>query len=154
MNHRNNTIYRASRLLSEAFDLDDPMNEFGNAEENNGFESFDADNNDVSADEFDKLDDKDDTDQTYDVDVGNPVCPCCGARLNIVDSNEDDDETSALPDGIEAMDASLEPKSDDAENQDAYVSIDDLGSDDEEEEEEETPEEDEDEESGEKIEAF
>lgn len=149
-NYRNSTIFRASRLISEAFDLDDPMNSMDNS-----FAQYDQEQSQGPVGPV-ELADGEDEEQSYDVDVANPVCPCCGARLNIVDSKEDDEEVD-LGD-IEAMDPSLEPKSD-GENEDAYVSLDSLDIDDEEEEDDEEekneePEEDEEEESGEKVEAF
>lgn len=148
-NYRNSTIFRASRLISEAFDLDDPMNSFDMSSQVPASEA-------PAMGPVDLADGEDD-EQTYDVDVANPVCPCCGARLNIVDSKEDEEKVD-LGD-IEVMDPSLEPESN-GENEDAYVSIDDLGDDEEEDDEddeedsESESEEDEEEESGEKVEAF
>lgn len=148
-NYRNSTIFRASRLISEAFDLDDPMNSFDMSSQEPASEA-------PAMGPVDLADGEDD-EQTYDVDVANPVCPCCGARLNIVDSKEDEEKVD-LGD-IEVMDPSLEPESN-GENEDAYVSIDDLGDDEEEDDEddeedsESESEEDEEEESGEKVEAF
>lgn len=141
MSYRNNTFYRASRLLREAFDFDDPMNDFDQSETEEVTETP-----------------EEAKEQTYDVDVANPVCPCCGVRLNIVDTEEEDSADSET-DGIEAMDASLEPTSLNDENPDTYISIDGLGAE-EEEEEEEAPaepakeEEDDDESYGEPVEAF
>lgn len=150
-NYRNSTIFRASRLISEAFDLDDPMNSFDMSSQEPAPEAQAMGPVDLA--------DGEDDEQTYDVDVANPVCPCCGARLNIVDSKEDEEKVD-LGD-IEVMDPSLEPESN-GENEDAYVSIDDLGDDEEEDDEddeedsesESEPEDDEEEESGEKVEAF
>lgn len=155
MKYRNSTILRATRLISEAFDLDDPMNGYNNISEP------EMPGRDAVQGPIDLMDGETDDSQTYDVDVANPVCPCCGARLNIVDSSDDSDDEIDLGD-IEAMDKDLEPSNDDSENDDAYISLDSLDIDDEEEdeddeeseEEEEEESEDEEEEEGEKVEAF
>lgn len=142
--HSQNTLYRASQLLSEAYDLDDPMNNFNDSTDFDSTAQLEMPA-ETSVEE----------EQSFEVDVANPVCPCCGARLNIVDSSESDD--SGTIDGIEVMDASLEPASEEKDNNDTYVTLDDLSFDDEpasESEEEEDEEEDPDEESGEKVEAF
>lgn len=48
----------------------------------------------------DKLDDianknEPDEDETFDLDLANPVCPCCGARLNILNTIADTEEIAA-----------------------------------------------------------
>lgn len=145
-----NTLYRASRLLGEAFDLDDPMNNFGP-------ESIDVPTTDLAGATDDSPVESDETEQTYDVDVANPVCPCCGVRLNIVDSAESSEADDL---GVEVMDPTLEPQGSDSGNEDAYVTLDSLSFGDDEEEDDETSEEDpeqeddEEEEYGEKVEAF
>lgn len=137
------TIYKASMLLGEAFDFNDPMNTFGS----------DLPDTEPTSDT------PDETETTYDVDVANPVCPCCGVRLNIIDASEDDNEISDTD--IKAMDPTLEPSATE-ENDDVYISIDDTFDDEDEEDEEEGSDEEDEEESdedpdedeGEKIEAF
>lgn len=58
----------------------------------------DADINDRLENIENKLDDlidnkpEADSDETFDLDLSNPVCPCCGARLNVVDNPVDDTE--------------------------------------------------------------
>lgn len=50
---------------------------------------------DVIEDKIDALSDKTpkaDDDETFDLDLSNPVCPCCGARLNIVDAVPDTED--------------------------------------------------------------
>ena len=141
--YRDSIILRASKLMNEAFDMDN-YNQDPNApvEETEGPEELD----DTTL--------NDDAEQTYDVDVANPICPCCGARLNIVDNS--DEESEDEENGIEAMDPSLEPE-EYTDNDDAYVTIDDIDDEDvgaEEEKEEEEEDDDSDEESGERIEAF
>lgn len=132
----NDTLFCASRLLSEAFDIDDPMNTIEPAEES----PDETEDTSVETDE---------PAESYDVDVANPVCPCCGARLNIVDTELTNDE----PD-ITAMDPSLEPDNSNMENDDTYVSINDVSDDDDIEDEDEDDEDDDDKYTGETVEAF
>ncbi len=50
---------------------------------------------DVIEDKIDALSDKTpkaDDDETFDLDLSNPVCPCCGARLNIIDAVPDTED--------------------------------------------------------------
>lgn len=114
----------------------------------------------------DKLDDiadnkqEPDEDETFDLDLSNPVCPCCGARLNILNSIDDtediandeegdeeateDDDISALLAGetpeedvegegedITAMDDSLDNVDNLGYEDSEYVSLDDEAEDDE-----------------------
>lgn len=114
----------------------------------------------------DKLDDiadnkqEPDEDETFDLDLSNPVCPCCGARLNILNSIDDtediandeegdeeateDDDISALLAGetpeedvegegedITAMDDSLDNVDGLGYDDSEYVSLDDEAEDDE-----------------------
>lgn len=101
-----------------------------------------------------------DEDETFDLDLSNPVCPCCGARLNILNSIDDtediandeegdeeateDDDISALLAGetpeedvegegedITAMDDSLDNVDGLGYDDSEYVSLDDEAEDDE-----------------------
>ena len=49
---------------------------------------------DVIEDKLDDIADKNepDEDETFDLDLANPVCPCCGARLNILNTVADTEE--------------------------------------------------------------
>lgn len=139
----NDTLFRASRLLSEAFDIDDPMNTMEPADEPAEETPDETEDSPVETDE---------PVESYDVDVANPVCPCCGARLNIVDTELTNDE----PD-ITAMDPSLEPDNSNMENDDTYVSINDVSDDDDSVEAvniEDEDEDDDDKYTGETVEAF
>ena len=75
----------------------------------------------------DKLDDiadnkqEPDEDETFDLDLSNPVCPCCGARLNILNSiddtedianDEEGDEEATEDDDISALLAGETPEED------------------------------------------
>jgi AAA ATPase containing von Willebrand factor type A (vWA) domain len=119
---------------------------------------------DVIEDKIDALSDKTpkaDDDETFDLDLSNPVCPCCGARLNIIDSvpdtedfdtkegdeDADIDGISDLLDGegpteepetegedITAMDDALDNVEDLGYNDDdGYVSLDNITDDDDDE---------------------
>lgn len=52
---------------------------------------------DAIEDKLDDIADKNepDEDETFDLDLANPVCPCCGARLNILNTVADTDEIAA-----------------------------------------------------------
>lgn len=120
---------------------------------------------DVIEDKIDALSDKTpkaDDDETFDLDLSNPVCPCCGARLNIIDSvpdtedfdtkegdeDADIDGISDLLDGegpteepetegedITAMDDALDNVEDLGYNDDdGYVSLDNITDDDDDDE--------------------
>lgn len=136
--------------------------------EETGEEEVDPENQDIYSrldvieDKIDALSDKTpkaDDDETFDLDLSNPVCPCCGARLNIIDSvpdtedfdNKESDEDadidgiSDLLDGegpteepetegedISAMDDALDNVEDLGYNDDGgYVSLDNITDDDE-----------------------
>ena len=119
---------------------------------------------DVIEDKIDALSDKTpkaDDDETFDLDLSNPVCPCCGARLNIIDAvpdtedfdtkegdeDADIDGISDLLDGegpteepetegedITAMDDALDNVEDLGYNDDdGYVSLDNITDDDDDE---------------------
>lgn len=120
---------------------------------------------DVIEDKIDALSDKTpkaDDDETFDLDLSNPVCPCCGARLNIIDSvpdtedfdtkegdeDADIDGISDLLDGegpteepetegedITAMDDALDNVEDLGYNDDdGYISLDNITDDDDDDE--------------------
>lgn len=60
---------------------------------------------DVIEDKIDALSDKTpkaDDDETFDLDLSNPVCPCCGARLNIIDAVPDTEDFDAKDSDEEA----------------------------------------------------
>ena len=52
---------------------------------------------DAIEDKLDDIADKNepDEDETFELDLANPVCPCCGARLNILNTVADTDEIAA-----------------------------------------------------------
>lgn len=66
-------------------------------------EDSDLDPNDIAGrldaieDKLDDIADKNepDEDETFDLDLANPVCPCCGARLNILNTIADTEEIAA-----------------------------------------------------------
>jgi hypothetical protein len=89
----------------------------------------------------DKLDDiadknKPDEDETFDLDLANPVCPCCGARLNILntvaDTDEiaseggDEDEENTEDDDISALLAGETPEDVEGEGEDITTMDDSL----------------------------
>lgn len=79
---------------------------------------------DAIEDKLDDIADKNepDEDETFDLDLANPVCPCCGARLNILntiaDTEEiaseggDEDEENTEDDDISALLAGETPEED------------------------------------------
>lgn len=93
-------------------------------------ENSEIDPNDIAGrldaieDKLDDIADKNepDEDETFDLDLANPVCPCCGARLNILntvaDTEEiaaeggDEDEENAEDDDISALLAGETPQED------------------------------------------
>lgn len=52
---------------------------------------------DAIEDKLDDIADKNepDEDETFDLDLANPVCPCCGARLNILNTIADTEEIAS-----------------------------------------------------------
>lgn len=99
----------------------------------------------------DKLDDiadnkqEPDEDETFDLDLSNPVCPCCGARLNILNSiddtedianDEEGDEEATEDDDISALLAGETPEEGETEGEeistmdDSLDDVDGLGYDD------------------------
>lgn len=80
----------------EDLDLDDDTE--GDEDENPEIDPNDiAGRLDAIEDKLDDIADKNepDEDETFDLDLANPVCPCCGARLNILNTVADTDEIAA-----------------------------------------------------------
>ena len=80
-----------------------------------------------------------DEDETFDLDLANPVCPCCGARLNILNTvadteeiateggDEDEDEENTEDEDISALLAGETPEEDvEAEGEDITAMDDSL----------------------------
>ena len=80
-----------------------------------------------------------DEDETFDLDLANPVCPCCGARLNILNTvadteeiaaeggDEDEDEENSEDEDISALLAGETPEEDvEAEGEDITAMDDSL----------------------------
>lgn len=71
----------------------------------------DDDDDDVEADQDAELD----PDEEYELDLADPVCPCCGAHLNVISDSETDAEETATEedvpttevDGFEVADPSI-----------------------------------------------
>ena len=168
----------SDKKSEENLDLDDDSDETGNLVDADDLDVDDEDvENDTELDPTDiagrldaiedKLDDiadnkqEPDEDETFDLDLSNPVCPCCGARLNILNSIDDtediandeesdeeateDDDISALLAGetpeedvegegedITAMDDSLDNVDDLGYEDSEYVSLDDEAEDEDE----------------------
>ena len=139
-----------------------------------GEEDSDLDQDDIAGrldaieDKLDDIADKNepDEDETFDLDLANPVCPCCGARLNILNTvadteeiaaeggdedeeNSEDEDISALLAGetpeedvevegedITAMDDSLDDVDGFGYDDNEYVSLDDETEDEDEDEDE------------------
>lgn len=80
----------------EDLDLDDDTE--GEEDENPEIDPNDiAGRLDAIEDKLDDIADKNepDEDETFDLDLANPVCPCCGARLNILNTIADTEEIAA-----------------------------------------------------------
>ena len=45
------------------------------------------------------IDKQPDADDEFDLDISNPVCPCCGARLNIIDNTADTEDLATGEEG-------------------------------------------------------
>ena len=45
------------------------------------------------------IDKQPDADEEFDLDISNPVCPCCGARLNIIDNTADTEDLATGEEG-------------------------------------------------------
>lgn len=155
MNQYNNALYRASALLCEGFgapEEEDPTFTISTEETPAGVPTVESDPTATPVEEAPAeetaTEEEEGEEKTYDVDVANPVCPCCGARLNIIDTTEETPAESDITDSdIQSMDPTLEPKNTTYDVNDAFVSIDDISTDEapkttEEEKEEEEEEED------------
>ena len=154
-------------LSDDDLDLDDTETEDEDteeAEDTEEDENPEIDPNDIAGrldaieDKLDDIADKNepDEDETFDLDLANPVCPCCGARLNILNTvadteeiadeggdeeNTEDDDISALlagetPEDVEsegeditAMDDSLDDVDGLGYDDSEYVSLDDEAED-------------------------
>ena len=93
---------------------------------------------DAIEDKLDDIADKNepDEDETFDLDLANPVCPCCGARLNILntvaDTDEiaseggDEDEENTEDDDISALLAGETPEDGEGEGEDITTMDDSL----------------------------
>lgn len=147
-------------------DLDDDSEEESEDEELENLEDeVETDDMDISdrlasiEDKLDTLvDDKPEDDEEFDLDLSNPVCPCCGARLNILntiadteDIAVDDEDDSELEDTnidglgdlldgempetegeeITTMDDDMDSYEELGFNDDEYVSLDDEDEDEE-----------------------
>lgn len=159
-----------SDLDDETEDEDSDLDDDTDGEE----EDSDLDPDDIAGrldaieDKLDDIADKNepDEDETFDLDLANPVCPCCGARLNILNTvadteeiaaeggdedeeNTEDEDISALLAGetpeedvevegedITAMDDSLDDVDGLGYDDNEYVSLDDETEDEDEDEDE------------------
>lgn len=86
-------------------DLDADEDEEGDEEEVDPEDQDIYSRLDVIEDKIDALSDKTpkaDDDETFDLDLSNPVCPCCGARLNIIDAVPDTEDFDAKDSDEEA----------------------------------------------------
>ena len=79
----------------EDLDLDDDTE--GEEEDSDHDPTDIAGRLDAIEDKLDDIADKNepDEDETFDLDLANPVCPCCGARLNILNTIADTEEIAA-----------------------------------------------------------
>lgn len=80
-------------------DLDDAGEDTAEGEEN----AENLNNNELLSridQKLDQLIDKQpDADEEFDLDISNPVCPCCGARLNIIDNTADTEDLATSEEG-------------------------------------------------------
>lgn len=137
MNQFNNALYRASALLCEGFGApeEDPTFIISTEETPAGVPTVESDPTATPVEEAPAeetaTEEEDGEEKIYDVDVANPVCPCCGARLNIIDTTEETPAESDITDSdIQSMDPTLEPKNTTYDVNDAFVSIDDISTED------------------------
>lgn len=85
-------------LDDDAGDDDSDLDDDTEGEEDSGLDPDDiAGRLDAIEDKLDDIADKNepDEDETFDLDLANPVCPCCGARLNILNTIADTEEIAA-----------------------------------------------------------
>ena len=54
------------------------------------------------------IDKQPDADEEFDLDISNPVCPCCGARLNIIDNTADTEDLATSEEGGEDLDFDID----------------------------------------------
>lgn len=54
------------------------------------------------------IDKQPDADEEFDLDISNPVCPCCGARLNIIDNTADTEDLATGEEGGEDLDFDID----------------------------------------------
>ena len=140
-NQFNNAMFRASALLCESFgtEEEDPTFTISTEETPAGVPTVESDptTTPVEDEEEETTAEEESEEKTYDVDVANPVCPCCGARLNIIDTTEETPAETTTDDdsGIQSMDPTLEPDNSTYDVNDTFVSIDNLNTDDDDEEE-------------------
>lgn len=142
-NQFNNALYRASALLCEGFgapEEEDPTFTISTEETPAGVPTVESDPTATPVEEAPTeetaTEEEEGEEKTYDVDVANPVCPCCGARLNIIDTTEETPaESDITADDIQSMDPTLEPKNSTYDVNDTFVSIDNISTDDDDEEE-------------------
>ena len=68
------------------------------------------------------IDKQPDADEEFDLDISNPVCPCCGARLNIIDNTADTEDLATGEEGEDLdfdIDALLDGEGPEGEEEDA-----------------------------------
>lgn len=54
------------------------------------------------------IDKQPDADEEFDLDISNPVCPCCGARLNIIDNTADTEDLATGEEDGEDLDFDID----------------------------------------------
>lgn len=132
-------------LSDDDLDLDDTETEDEDteeAEDTEENENPEIDPNDIAGrldaieDKLDDIADKNepDEDETFDLDLANPVCPCCGARLNILNTvadteeiaDEGGDEENTEDDDISALLAGETPEDAESEGEDITAMDDSL----------------------------
>lgn len=68
------------------------------------------------------IDKQPDADEEFDLDISNPVCPCCGARLNIIDNTADTEDLATGEEGEDLdfdIDALLDGEGPEGEEEEA-----------------------------------
>lgn len=68
------------------------------------------------------IDKQPDADEEFDLDISNPVCPCCGARLNIIDNTADTEDLATGENGEDLdfdIDALLDGEGPEGEEEEA-----------------------------------
>lgn len=67
------------------------------------------------------IDKQPDADEEFDLDISNPVCPCCGARLNIIDNTANTEDLATSEEGEDLdfdIDALLDGEGPEGEEED------------------------------------